>query len=145
MTPHEHCRAEFHYSPETGEFRAVHDHSVLFGRSKDGRTVVVYHKKTKPVTHVIWYWMTGEWPKKDRVIDHIDRDPSDNRWKNLRNVTRSQNNRNRSDFRKYEWLCSVNFQGESYFHGWFNSKEERDKVRDSIYAKLEQVPNITTL
>ena len=36
-----------------------------------------------------WYYMTGAWPTAD--IDHINRDKADNRWRNLREVTRSEN------------------------------------------------------
>jgi len=40
---------------------------------------------------VIWLWMTGEMP---RMIDHINGDPSDDRWANLRSVSRTKNMRN---------------------------------------------------
>jgi hypothetical protein len=36
--------------------------------------------------------MTGEWPAGD--VDHINRDPSDDRWNNLRDVPRSLNRHN---------------------------------------------------
>lgn len=41
---------------------------------------------------VIWVWMTGEIPD---TIDHIDRNPSNNKWVNLRNVDQSANVLNR--------------------------------------------------
>lgn len=37
--------------------------------------------------------MTGSWP--DGEIDHRDNDQSNNRWNNLREATRHQNNRNK--------------------------------------------------
>jgi hypothetical protein len=40
-----------------------------------------------------WVWMTGEWPTLD--IDHIDGERSNNRWHNLRHVSRSVNLQNR--------------------------------------------------
>jgi hypothetical protein len=43
---------------------------------------------------VIWLWMTGQWPTDE--IDHKNRDPADNRWRNLREATRKQNGRNLS-------------------------------------------------
>jgi len=39
------------------------------------------------------YLMTGEWPVND--VDHINHDPSDNRWSNLRQCTTKQNHANK--------------------------------------------------
>lgn len=42
---------------------------------------------------LIWVWMTGAPPQGE--IDHINRDPTDNRWCNLRDVSPQTNQRNR--------------------------------------------------
>lgn len=40
-----------------------------------------------------WLIVTGEWPKDE--IDHINGVPGDNRWSNLREASRKQNQQNR--------------------------------------------------
>jgi hypothetical protein len=42
---------------------------------------------------VIWLYVTGAWPTNE--IDHINRDRTDNRWGNLRDVSHQMNMRNR--------------------------------------------------
>ena len=56
----------------------------------DGR---ILNKKysTHRITWLIYY---GEWPKNQ--IDHINQDPTDNRIKNLRDVTNAENHRNQT-------------------------------------------------
>lgn len=44
---------------------------------------------------VVWFLHHGAWPFPE--IDHINRDPSDNRIENLRCATRSDNMRNRCE------------------------------------------------
>jgi hypothetical protein len=62
-------------------------------RHRDGYFTIGVQGKRYLTHRVIWFWMTGEWPKSE--IDHINGDKTDNRWSNLRAATRSQNMRNR--------------------------------------------------
>lgn len=41
-----------------------------------------------------WVWMTGNWPQLEQ-IDHRNGIRDDNRWSNLREVSRTYNNQNR--------------------------------------------------
>jgi hypothetical protein len=43
---------------------------------------------------IIWAWMTGEWPVA--TVDHENLDKSDNRWNNLREATKSEQQHNRA-------------------------------------------------
>ena len=41
---------------------------------------------------VIFLWMKGRWPEPE--VDHDDQDQGNNRWKNLKEATAQQNNKN---------------------------------------------------
>jgi hypothetical protein len=56
----------------------------------DGRVF----NKTYLAHRIIWLIYYGEWPKNQ--IDHINQDPTDNRIKNLRDVTNLENHQNLS-------------------------------------------------
>lgn len=43
-----------------------------------------------------WAFMTGEWPPDDMKVDHENRDPSDDRWSNLRLASDADNTANQS-------------------------------------------------
>ena len=65
-------------------------------RRKDGRVVVRLGGRGGPLVlryHLIWLLAFGEWPTSE--VDHINRDPSDDRPENLRLATSSQQKWNR--------------------------------------------------
>lgn len=43
---------------------------------------------------VAWLWVTGQWP--ERELDHINRNPADNRWANLREADHHLNMHNKA-------------------------------------------------
>jgi hypothetical protein len=59
---------------------------------KTGRWVVSVCGKHYLAHRVVWAIKTGAWPKL--LIDHINGDPLDNRFENLRDVTHSTNMQN---------------------------------------------------
>jgi hypothetical protein len=61
---------------------------------ENGRLAASFLGETILLSRFIWLLHTGEWPKQE--IDHINRDPLDNRVANLRDVSRSENNANRT-------------------------------------------------
>jgi hypothetical protein len=93
-----------------------------------------------------WKWMTGEDPE---YIDHINGDPADNRFHNLRSVSHQENCRNtktRSDssaghpgvsFAKREgkWRAYVKLKtGKQHSLGYFDTKSEAIAARRAAHA-----------
>jgi len=100
---------------------------------------------------VIWRMQTGEVADD---VDHINGDRGDNRWANLRNVTRQENMRNRKLGRNN----TSGFHGvkQAYWGAWqayiwkdcgsvclgaFSTKEEAIAARKSAEAALGYHPN----
>lgn len=84
-------RETFAYDPETGAIT-----SKVTGRRLKVTTgqygSVSLAGKRYPAHRAIWAMVHGEWPPAQ--IDHINREPSDNRLANLRTATKAQNRAN---------------------------------------------------
>lgn len=114
-------RELLHYDPCTGVFTRL---VSLSHRTKVGDVAGVEHGNgylrinvdaQRYFAHrLAWLYMTGSWPTGE--VDHIDGARGNNRWENLRDVTRSENNQNhraaRSDSRS--GLIGVIKHGPSY-------------------------------
>lgn len=96
MTPDE-LRAAFAYDPNTGKlFWKVGRRlgKEAFTATSHGYRVGTPFGKGYPAHRVIWAIMTGEWPSGE--IDHDNGIRSDNRWTNLKDVTRGVNALNKA-------------------------------------------------
>ena len=84
----------FSYNPVTGT--VWNDRGATVGYLSDvggyKRMRLHVDGKNYVMARLIWLMMTGEWPKGE--IDHIDGNPLNNRWDNLRDVSKTENLRN---------------------------------------------------
>lgn len=101
MITQEALKSALTYDPETGIFRWAIDKGqrvkagcVAGHLASNGYVVIRINQQTYKAHRLAWLYMHGEWPEP--FIDHINRDPSDNRLKNLRCASRSENNFNRA-------------------------------------------------
>ena len=147
-------RSLFYYDPLTGAFMRK-DTGTMWGRGS--YRPISIKKKKYPVHRIMYYMMTGEWPPE---IDHIDNDPSNNKFENLRPATNKENIRNRRGWNKHgvkgiryldhiktprgkKWGAQVWIDGHNVskmFHtieeaqAWY---EERVKARDGEFLNLD--------
>lgn len=94
-------------------------------------------------------WMTGAWPRSEEV-DHIDGDHANNAWRNLREVTGSQNKMNlplRSDNtsgvkgvwwdkRRSMWAAEIMIAGRKRHLGYFDNLEAAKAIRIKAAERL---------
>lgn len=97
------ARSVLDYCPETGEFLWRDCDSMKFRPHQVGRPAGYFDSRRRRVIEIrgsmyfghrlAWLITHGRWPSQH--IDHINRDPSDNRLANLREATPTQNQANR--------------------------------------------------
>lgn len=96
---HEEVVAALNYDPSTGVLswngaRRGLSKNPFDNRTpskKDGYLRIGFNGNRLLVHRVIWFYMTGVWPVE---VDHINGLRHDNRWVNLREVTRAKNLQN---------------------------------------------------
>jgi HNH endonuclease len=97
----EYLKSILHYDPETGVWTWIKppkhnlrllDREAGYARSPDGYRVIRIWGAPYYASRLACLYMTGKWP--DEEMDHINRDPTDDRWDNLREATSSLNKYN---------------------------------------------------
>lgn len=129
------------YDPHTGLFiRLIANSSrsrigeIAGSIKSDGRIIIRVDYKMYKAHRLAWFYMTGAWPADQ--IDHIDGDPLNNRWGNLRLATNSENHCNklsplntsgykgvRFEGRWNLWRAEIKRFGKVHWLGYFGSAE----------------------
>ena len=136
----------FHYDPLTGIFTRltkVKKHNVgdVAGYiRKDGYGMIYFNKTNWLIHRMAWCYMYGYWPD---IIDHIDRNPSNNRIDNLQDGTQSKNSKNRGNqstntsgskgvyknARLNKWCACIQVDRKSKYLGIFDDKQDAINAR----------------
>ena len=106
-------KAIFEYEASSGLFYRRRSGEVAGSIRPDGYIIICINKKRYKAHRLAWFYVYGVWPSGD--IDHIDRNSSNNRIKNLRDVTRAENmqNRRRAHINNKTGFLGVNFDKQS--------------------------------
>lgn len=132
-------RSLLDYNPETGIFawkvgrRCARKGDQAGCKGRTDISIRLMYRIYK-AHRLAWLYMTGEWP--DRLIDHKDGDPFNNKWSNLRLATYSENARNRKADKdnksglkgvrrqKKKWASAIFVDGKQIHLGTFESAED---------------------
>lgn len=120
------------------------------GTLLNGYKVIKIDQKIYYAHRLAWLYISGEWP--DQEIDHINHVKIDNRFENLRQVTGSENCRNRGttqnrvtgvDWMKKSsvWRASLRINGVPTYLGSFTDWFEAVCVRKSANNRYGYHPN----
>ena len=144
----EYLRSILDYDQETGIFtwkvstsRRVKTGDVAGSQNGDGYLRIRLHNRLFLAHRLAWLYHFGEWPEDQ--IDHINRNRSDNRIYNLREVTNKQNQQNagkRSDnksghpgvswYKPYsKWRAQIMHNQKQIHLGYFSILEEAIAAR----------------
>lgn len=100
--------------------------------------IVSVQGKPQYAHRLIWLWMTGIDPR-DKQIDHVNTDKSDNRWFNLRLATKAQNMCNRlvrgAYLSPWGWAAKICVNYKSIHLGYYSTKEEAYKAYTTAALK----------
>jgi len=136
MPTQEYLRARHDYNPDTGEYVSKKTNKPMGTLNYRGALRTTIKGKSYFVHRLIWIWMTGEIPE-DKQVDHIDRNPSNNQWSNLRLADATENCWNRlscvptSGYRGVyklskspTFFAQIFIQGERIYLGTYPTAEE---------------------
>jgi hypothetical protein len=144
-----------HYDHETGVFRWRHESRNkikpwdVAGTVTDGGYWAIKIKgKTYKAHRIAWLYMTNEWPKN--LIDHIDGNPGNNKWINIRSATVKQNlenqalrKDNKSGFRGVSWHKKTQKWSAKLSHNnkniWLGSYETPEVAASVVILKRAEL------
>ena len=122
---------KYSYNPFTGALhRRDNDRPLKGNRCNRSHQLSIHGSSRHPYGVVVFAWIHGRWPIQGLEIDHIDRNPFNQRWSNLREVTRRQNMQNTRRSRggtiqgKLSWNATIQVNGQTIRLGPFSTEWE---------------------
>lgn len=99
-------------------------------RKVDGRVVIRINGKLYLRYRLAWLWVAGVWPLAE--IDHIDGDPTNDRFSNLRDASRTKNQENMR-------LPQKTKESSAFLGVYANKKGRKKRWRSAISVAGKQI------
>lgn len=145
----EKVRSIYDYNPDTGVFTfkvrrtAKMPGDIAGAMNKSGYIQISIDNVLYYAHRLAWVYMTGDWPVA--LVDHIDRNRSNNCWQNLRVVSPSGNARNMSlmsrsssgqigvtfDKKSGKWYSKITVEYRQMSLGFYSNFEDAVAARKS--------------
>lgn len=129
------------YDPETGEFRwkermgKMQAGSLCGNINNRGYWTVQIFRSQYSIARLAFLYMTGSFPKG--CVDHISGVKHDNSWRNLRDISSAENQKNKAAPRnnksgfagvrwnvdRRKWTAQIGKENRTIILGWFEEKE----------------------
>jgi hypothetical protein len=150
------------YDPETGDWTWIEqiNSRVEVGDaagtiSVHGYRIITFFGYKYRSARLAFLYMTGRWP--DKEVDHENRCKTDDRWVNLRDVTRSDNQINRDlqgnntsgergihwDTNRNKWFAQVKRDNVTFSVGRYDTMEEAVSARDAFIETYDSKRNVS--
>ncbi len=151
---HDYLKEVLHYEPSSGVFTwagRTPNSTVTLGSNAgcpntNGYQQISLLGRKYLASRLAFLYMTGTWPTQ--LIDHIDRNPRNNAWANLREATRTENNRNiatrktkTSPFRGVskrgdKWLVVIRVGGKPKYIGQYKCELEAGRIAAPYFTDV---------
>ena len=122
---------KYSYNPFTGTLhRRDNDRPLRGNRCNRSHQLSIHGTARHPYGVVVFAWINSRWPIQSMEIDHIDRNPFNNRCNNLREVTRRQNMQNTRRAKggayrhKKMWTATIFIQGKTHNLGSYSTETQ---------------------
>lgn len=153
MLSHSRLQEALHYDPDIGTFTwriGSRTGSVALAKRPDGYARVRLDGTLYYAHRLAFFYMAARWPTA--VIDHINGNPSDNRWVNLREATVSQNHANKRSLNglkgvsasRSRWRATIQVNGRTKHLGVFDTPEAaHEAYAEAAHAHFGQFARLT--
>lgn len=148
MLTYEEANELYNYDPETGIMTRKDNRHLVISECPRGYCSFRLKEHKYLVHRMAHLLMTGEWPREQ--MDHEDRDPSNNKWKNIRDVSASVNQHNTGissnntsgckgvswDKKNSKYRSSIIVKGKTHNLGRFPDIEDAIMARKQAEIRL---------